>query len=495
VLDFGLAKSLRSRSLAEAIGATADATMDLAEEHLTSPGMALGTVAYMSPEQALGQELDPRTDLLSFGVVLYEMATKKQPFRGTSTAAIFDGILHKDPISAARLAPAVPPGLDQIIRRTLAKNIDKRYSSARELVRDLTELKQELAPSGGVPIAKLIRKRKILIPVLIAVAGLVLLISWSLRRSARVRWARETAIPEIIRLTGKGGEFDRETQAFGLATTLGIAADTGIAGITLGGGYGWLCGKYGLACDNLLAADVVTADGELLHASEKENPDLFRAVRGGGGNFGVVTSFEYRLHPVGRVLGGAIFYPLEKGREALRLFDEFARSAPDEVSAFIAGAALDGTPCVGIAVCYSGAMAEGEKALAPLRKLGAPMADLLQERSYVEMQGMFDDFFTPGRLYYWKSSLIRKLEDGAIDTILEYTRSIPRTPGSFIYMQQLHGAAGRVGAGNTAFPIGSITTIAGLLRLGTTLRKPKGTSAGCANAGTRCSRSTNVPRM
>jgi hypothetical protein len=143
---------------------------------------------------------------------------------------------------------------------------------------------------------------------------------------------------------------------------------------------------------------------------------------------------------------------MDKGRQALRLFDEFARNAPDEVSAFIAGAALNGTPCIGIAICYSGTLGDGEKTLAPLRKLGTPMADMIQERSYVEMQSMFDDFFAPGRLYYWKSSLIRKLEDGAIDAVLEYTRSIPRTPGSFIYMQQLHGAAGRVGAGETAFP-------------------------------------------
>jgi FAD/FMN-containing dehydrogenase len=268
-------------------------------------------------------------------------------------------------------------------------------------------------------------------------------------KGVRVDPARRTARAEAgVKL----GEFDRETQAFGLATTLGIATDTGIAGITLGGGYGWLCGKYGLACDNLLAADVVTADGELVHASGEENADLFWGVRGGGGNFGIVTSFEYKLHPVGRVLGGAIFYPMDKGRQALRLFDEFARNAPDEVSAFIAGAALNGTPCIGIAICYSGTLGDGEKTLAPLRKLGTPMADMIQERSYVEMQSMFDDFFAPGRLYYWKSSLIRKLEDGAIDAVLEYTRSIPRTPGSFIYMQQLHGAAGRVGAGETAFP-------------------------------------------
>jgi hypothetical protein len=172
---------------------------------------------------------------------------------------------------------------------------------------------------------------------------------------------------------------------------------------------GWLAGKYGLACDNLLSADVVTADGELLVASEAENAELFWGVRGGGGNFGIVTSFEYRLHPVAGVLGGAIFYPLSKGREALRLFHQFSSTAPDEISAFIAAAALNGTPCVGIAVCYCGPVSRGEQLLSPLRTIGSPF----QERSYVEMQSMFDDLFTPGRMYYWKSSLLRKVDDGA----------------------------------------------------------------------------------
>jgi FAD/FMN-containing dehydrogenase len=276
-----------------------------------------------------------------------------------------------------------------------------------------------------------------------------LVIDLSGMKGVRVDPARRTARAEAgVKL----GEFDRETQAFGLATTLGIATDTGIAGITLGGGYGWLAGKYGLACDNLLSADVVTADGELLVASETENADLFWGVRGGGGNFGVVTSFEYRLHAVNGVLGGAVFYPLSKGREALRLFHDFSSTAPDEISAFIAAAALNGTACVGIAVCYCGPAGRGEQLLAPLRRLSTPLADMIQERSYVEMQSMFDDLFSPGRLYYWKSSLLRKVDDGVIDTLLEYAQAMPLTPGSFIYMQQLHGAASRVGAGDTAFP-------------------------------------------
>ena len=258
----------------------------------------------------------------------------------------------------------------------------------------------------------------------------------------------------------KLGDFDRETQAFGLATTLGIASDTGIAGITLGGGYGWLAGKYGLACDNLLSADVVTADGKFLVASETQNPDLFWGVRGGGGNFGVVTSFEYQLHPVSRVFGGAVFYPLSMGRQAIPAFHEFATTAPDEISTFIApAAALGGTPATGIAVCYCGDASRGEQLLARIRKLGTPLADLIQERPYVEMQSMFDDLFTPGRMYYWKSSLIRKVDEGFIETALEHAKGMPLTTGTFIYMQQLHGAASRVGISDTAFPRGGMGVV------------------------------------
>jgi FAD/FMN-containing dehydrogenase len=277
-----------------------------------------------------------------------------------------------------------------------------------------------------------------------------LLIDLSGMKSVRVDQSRKTAHAEAgVRL----GEFDRATQAFGLGTTLGIASDTGIAGITLGGGYGWLAGKYGLACDNLLSAQVVTADGEVVMASETENPDLFWGVRGGGGNFGVVTSFEYQLHPVGRVFGGAVFYPLNMAKAAMPAFHEFSTSAPDEISTFIApAAALGGTPATGIAVCYCGDIKRGGQLLAPVRNIGAPLADMIQERSYVEMQSMFDDLFTPGRMYYWKSSLISRIDEGFIDTALQHANHMPMTNGSFIYMQQLHGAASRIRPTDTAFP-------------------------------------------
>lgn len=247
------------------------------------------------------------------------------------------------------------------------------------------------------------------------------------------------------------GELDRETQAFALATTMGIATDTGIAGLTLGGGYGWLAGKYGLACDNLLSVDVVTAEGRLVRANESENADLFWGVRGGGGNFGIVTSFEYKLHPVGPVvLGGAVL--LAPTKEALRFFDEFSSTCPDEVSTVgLLSTAPDGTPAFAVVVCHCGSVEEGERALEPLRSFGPPLADMIEPRTYVAMQGLTDEGWPPGRLYYWKSSLIRTLVDDAIEVLLEYAARKP-TPLSVIYLQQLHGAASRVGAADTAFP-------------------------------------------
>jgi FAD/FMN-containing dehydrogenase len=250
----------------------------------------------------------------------------------------------------------------------------------------------------------------------------------------------------------KLGEFDRETQAFGLATTLGINTDTGIAGLTLGGGYGWLGGKYGLACDNLLSVDVVTADGRVVTASAGENADLFWGVRGAGANFGIVTSFEYRLHSVGPVLGGMAVYPMTRAREVLAFFDEFSSTCPDEVT--LVGLLLtapDGTPAVAIAGCYCGPLEQGEAVLAPLRTLSSPLADLIAPKPYVEMQTLFDEAWAPGRFYYSKSSIIRRLNEAAVEAFLDHARAMP-TPLSAIAFQQLHGAASRVGASETAFP-------------------------------------------
>lgn len=248
------------------------------------------------------------------------------------------------------------------------------------------------------------------------------------------------------------GEFDRETQAFGLATTLGIVSDTGIAGLTLGGGIGWLNGKHGLACDNLVSVDVVTADGRLLTANPSQNEDLFWGLRGGSGNFGIVTSFQYRLHSVGPVLGGMALYELGKAKEALRFFDEFSHACPDELStAALCITAPDGNRVIAIAACYCGSLAEGERALKPLRDFGSPVADLIKPIKYAEMQSLLDNGFPPGQLHYWKSNFVQALSEDFIETLMQYVATVP-SPNTGLLLQQMHGAASRVRPTETAFP-------------------------------------------
>jgi FAD/FMN-containing dehydrogenase len=248
------------------------------------------------------------------------------------------------------------------------------------------------------------------------------------------------------------GEFDQETQAFGLATTLGVVSVTGIGGLTLGGGLGWLNGKHGLACDNLLSADVVSADGRLLTASDEENEDLFWGVRGGGGNFGVVALFEYRLHPVGPVLGGGLRYSAAEARDFLRFYDEFASTCPDELStAASLGQAPDGSVVVGVAVCYCGPIETGERVLHPLRTFGSPLEDTIQPMSYRALQSAPDAGFPLGRQHYWKSSYLKHLSDEAIEVMIRFVAEMP-SPISGVGLQQMHGAASRVDPAATAFP-------------------------------------------
>ena len=277
-----------------------------------------------------------------------------------------------------------------------------------------------------------------------------LMIDLSAMKGIRVDPARRTVRAE----TGlKLGEFDRETQAFGLATTLGVVSATGIAGLTLGGGWGHLHAKYGLAIDNVIGADVVTADGRLLTANALENQDLFWGVRGGSGNFGIVTSLEYRLHEVGPVLGGAVFYPAAKAKEVLRFWREFAAASPDELVTQGGSFNLpDGVPVFAIAACYCGPLSEGEKVLKPLRTFGSPVADTFAAISYLQLQSMFDPFFPPGRQTYVKSNFIRRLSDEAIDALIQYVGKSP-SPYTFApFIEHWHGAATRVAITDTAFP-------------------------------------------
>ncbi len=248
------------------------------------------------------------------------------------------------------------------------------------------------------------------------------------------------------------GEFDRETQAFGLATTGGICSETGIAGVTLGGGYGWLMRKHGLALDNLLSVDIVSADGQLRTASATENSDLFFGVRGTHSNFGVVTSLEYRLHSVGpMVLSGLVLHPLEKAGEVLRFYREYTAQAPEEMSAWAALlTSPDGHPMVAIVVCYIGAIEVGEQVARPLKEFGPPVADMIQPMPYVKAQSLMDEAFPRGRYNYWKSNLLRELSDNAIDTLVEGFRKVA-SPYSSVLIEHLGGAVSRVGKEETAF--------------------------------------------
>jgi len=257
------------------------------------------------------------------------------------------------------------------------------------------------------------------------------------------------------------GELDRETQLHGLATVGGIVTHTGIAGLTLGGGLGWLMRKYGATVDSLLSVDVVTADGNLVTASADENPDLFWCVRGGGGNFGIVTSFEYRLHELGPiVLAGPVFYSLEDGRAVLRFYREFADGAPDELTTIFElsmaqplpflPAEVHGKPIVMVGACYAGPPQEGLEVVRPLKEFGNPIADLLEPKPYLSLQSMFDPFVPHGWHRYWKSVELPRLTDDAIDTLVEQA-SAQTSPKSYCIVFQLGGMLSRVGRDETAF--------------------------------------------
>jgi UDP-N-acetylenolpyruvoylglucosamine reductase len=247
-------------------------------------------------------------------------------------------------------------------------------------------------------------------------------------------------------------ELNRETQAFGLATTGGVVSTTGIAGLSLGGGVGWLVRKHGLACDNLLSADVVLADGRLVVASAQENEDLFWALRGAGANFGVVTSMKFQLHPVGQVLGGMILHLQAQAREVLTFYRDFLRTAPDEVTAY-AGllTAPDGTPMVGVLACYSGPLETGEAVLRPLREFGTPVADLIQPMPYAQMNTLLDASYPPGMQNYWKAEFLDDLTDDAIAVLVDQGAKMT-SPRSAILLEYYGGAAGQVEESATAFP-------------------------------------------
>jgi hypothetical protein len=249
----------------------------------------------------------------------------------------------------------------------------------------------------------------------------------------------------------KVGEFDRATQALGLATVMGGCEDVGIGGLTLGGGQGSLSGLYGLACDNLLSLEVVTADGRLLTASAQENADLFWGMRGGAGNFGIATALEYRLHPVSKVLAGAVTYPIQRAKQVLRSWRDYSSDPPDELTSVFAAFMLPEGPMIGIAPCYCGDLDKGKEVLRPLDSFGSALMNSLGPTSYLDFQHSIEAFNLSDRSAYRKSNFFKDLTDEGIDVIADCLLTAPRS--FFVGLFPYRGALCRVGASETAFPI------------------------------------------
>jgi FAD/FMN-containing dehydrogenase len=285
-----------------------------------------------------------------------------------------------------------------------------------------------------------------------------LMIDLSAMKSVRVDRRRRTVRLEPgVTL----GEVDSETQQYGLALPVGINSTTGVAGLTLGGGFGWLSRKHGLTVDNLISADVVTADGELVHADIENNADLFWGIRGGGGNLGIVTSFEFRLHEVGpEVLAGMIVHPFSAAKDLLYEYRKFVADAPDELTCWVVmrkapplpflSEEVHGTEIIAVAACYLGDMNEGEKLLKPLREFGNPHGDVISPHRLTDWQQAFDPLLTPGARNYWKSHNFTELGDETIEALLRYAGALP-SDQSEIFVGHLGGAVNRVAADATAY--------------------------------------------
>ena len=389
----------------------------------------------------------------------------------------------------ATLSPEMVAGLRGKLRGTVALAGEDGYETARTIWNATVDRRPGLVvrclgAADVIDAVKLARDHKLLVAVRSgghniagnAVCDGGLLIDLSPMKSVRVDPAARTARVEPGATLA---DFDKEAQSFALATPLGINSTTGVAGLTLGGGFGWTTRKFGLTIDNLLSADVVTADGKLVRASDRENQDLFWALRGGGGNFGVVTSFEFRLHPIGpEVLSGLIVHPLEKAGELLPEFRRIAKEAPDELTTWVVmrkapplpflPAEWHGKEVLIFAACYCGDMKEGEKAVAGLRALGKPIADVVSPHPFTGWQAAFDPLLTPGARNYWKSHDFTDLPDAAIGVLLDSIWQLP-TPECEVFIAHV---LAREGAGRSLHQLGPpAVRCHGALRLRERLRQ------------------------
>ena len=374
--------------------------------------------------------------------------------------------------ASKKISPDTVTALRSGLRGTVVLPGEDGYDSARTIWNAMIDRRPGLVvrclgASDVINAVKLARDEKLLVAVRSgghniagnAVCDGGLLIDLSLMKSVHVDPASATA---RVQPGATLADFDKEAQAFGLATPLGINSTTGVAGLTLGGGFGWTTRKFGLTVDNLISADVVTADANLIRASSKEHDDLFWALRGGGGNFGVVTSFEFNLHPLGpEVLSGLVVHPFEKAGELLPEFRRIANEAPDELTIWAVMRKAPPLPFLPtewhgrevliFAACYSGDIKEGEKAVKPLRELGKPIADVISSHPFTGWEAAFDPLLTPGARNYWKSHDFTDLSDPAIKVILEAVRSLP-SPECEVFIAHVGGAMSRVPANATAWP-------------------------------------------
>ena len=403
---------------------------DISRRELLARGIAIGGVAMVgSPTKLFGQEArsegtvvptaaDPlgdlraslRGDLLTSADPAYDEARK-----------LWNGMIDKRPSAIARCASTA----DVISTVKFARSNDLAVT----------------VRGGGHNVAgKALRNG-------------ALAIDLSLMKGLRVDPKAKTARAQA---GVTWGEFDRETVSFDLVSTGGTVSTTG-SGLVLGGGIGWLMRKYGLACDNLLSVDVVTANGEFLTASDSENADLFWAVRGGGGNFGVVTSFEYRLHKLEPITGGMALYPSSMIGDMFRFYREYTRSVPDSVTTYAGiGQGPEGTPVAGdkvgmIAVCHSGSETDGKRLVRPIKEFGPPAVDMIGLMPYTAIQTMFDAGSPPGNRNYWRSNFLNEISDEAIDVILANADGLPSNAYALLFFEHMGGAVGRVDVRDTAF--------------------------------------------
>jgi len=280
-----------------------------------------------------------------------------------------------------------------------------------------------------------------------SVADGAMMIDLSLMREVQVNPGRQTALAQG---GATWGEFDREGERFGLATTGGVISSTGVCGLTLGGGIGWLMGKHGLSCDNVVSADLVNADGNHLSVSATQNEDLFWAIRGGGGNFGIVTALEFRLHQLANIHGGIVLYPRPVASDLLRQYRDLTSRAPDELTAYAALLTSHGHPMAAVALCHSGSKTDRAAACKQFYLDSPPAADMMGEKKYTELQTMLDFTAPAGMHYYFKCPFLRELTDDALRTILEYTEQMP-SEQTQVVLEHMHGAASRVPVEQTAF--------------------------------------------